>query len=132
VEQSASPNWMNIETFNKHLRKIDHRLFVHKDRGKWRVRRTELRFFPWFISGKVVRIGFRNRNLAAAHKVMILDRLNKSALYRMYYGHGKRFSVIRQLNDNDRQRNEALARQLRSRVALAASYLANRNKLIIT
>lgn len=121
---------MTLERFTSILKRFDRRLFVHKDSGGWLIRRSELRMIPVILNGQPMRLGFRNRNLSAAHKVMRTLRLGREVLYRLYQADTRRFNTKRWLYEGDKIRTAALDRRLRSRSLEAAIHLRNRSRII--
>ena len=120
---------MTIERFNKYLKRIDRRLFITKANGEYQLWRSETRFFTWMFKGNPIRIGFRNKNRAAAHKMQIIPHLSMKAIKQMYLNDTRRFNVIDRLNANERKRKDHRKSILRKNVLLAGQYIHNRNKL---
>jgi len=121
---------MNINRFNQILKRLDRRLFAHKDHGVWRIRRMETRWLKIPFQNELHRFGFRNRNLASAQKIMRLPRLSKSALYHLYAIDSKRHDVVNELNISEMNRQDELRRRIRAQANLGAIYLVNRRKII--
>ena len=104
-------------------------MFITKENGKWQLRRTETRFLTWMLNGIPIRIGFRNRNIAASHKMQLIPHLSMKAIKRMYRSDTRRFNIIQRLNRKEQERKDRLKLRLRQQVEIAGRYLHNRSKL---